>query len=85
MERLVKRLRGIYGGVMEYMEYKTKSVQQKIKNLNTRKTAKTPGKRVDELKQRVGEIEKMLQAKHEQLDGNNDGILYKFKVIYREY
>lgn len=85
MERLVKRLRGIYGGDMEYMEYKTRSVQQKIKNFNTRKTAKTPGKRVDELKQRVGEIEKRLQYKHEQLDGNNDGILYKFKVIYREY
>lgn len=37
--------------------------------MNTRKTAKTPGERVDELKQRVGEIEKMLQKKHVQLDG----------------
>lgn len=85
MERLVKRLKGIYGGEMEYVDYKIKSLQQKINNLNTRKTDKTTGIRIDELQQRVGEIEKMLLEKHIQLDGNNDGILYKFKVIYREY
>lgn len=76
MERLLKRLYRIYGGEMEYMEYKTKSVQQKIKNMNTGKKPKTTWKRVDKLKQRVGELEKKLQDKHIQLDGNNDGILY---------
>lgn len=44
--------------------------------MNTGKKPKTTGKRVDKLKQRVGELEKKLQDKHIQLDGNNDGILY---------
>lgn len=68
-KRLGKRVKFIYGGQLEYLEYKTKSIQQKIKvMLDAGKTDKRAGKRVDELKQRVGKLEKMLQSSHMTLD-----------------